>query len=105
MLMSELTGPPGPPPDLPTIWGGFAAHATSTAPDTLALACAHQPAALYGVSTIPFYKPKPPYLRWTFREFHDGVHRLAAAWRARGVGEGSMVVTFALNGAEWMLAA
>lgn len=99
-LMSEIEG--APRVDRPTIWAGFQA-AVASSPTALALACAHQPAALFSLSGGAAQQ-QHPYLRWTFAELHEGVHRVVAAWRALGVREGSMLVTFAQNSAEWTLA-
>lgn len=103
--LSEYTGPPYK--DTSSIWAGFQSHMTSH-PNSFALACVHQPADLFGVSSLPLdddsYRQNP-YLRWTYRDLHEGVHRVITAWRCLGVKDGSMLVTFTQNGVEWVLAA
>lgn len=104
-LLSEHVGPPYKAP--PFMWDSFQSHVDSQ-PNSLALACVHQAADLFGVSSLPLdddsYR-QSPYLRWTYRDVHEGVHRVITAWRALGVAEGSMIVTFAQNSVEWVLAA
>lgn len=91
---------------LPTLWEAFASSVATT-PDALALACVHQAPGLFGFSNITLdddtYRARP-YLRWSFQTLHDGVLRLVAAWRTLGVQEGTTLVMFVHNGAEFLLA-
>lgn len=103
-LSEEYGGPLG---DKPTLWGAFMHHVTQT-PDALALVCTHQPLGLFGVPNLDAdhdtYRQQP-YLRWSYRNVYDAIRRLTAAWHARGIQKGSTLVTFAPNGAEYVLAA
>lgn len=91
----------------PSIWEGFETHVHAT-PDALAVAAVHQPPGLFGAANIELDEEnyrRSPYLRWSFRIFHDGILQLCEALRARGVKEGDTVVTFVHNGAEYSLIA
>ncbi|RAH69518.1 acetyl-CoA synthetase-like protein [Aspergillus aculeatinus CBS 121060] len=77
-------------------------------PDTLALVCPHQPASLYtnhdeASSTTP-QKPSAEGLRWTYAQLDEKIERFAANLRRRGVGRGSLMVLFATNTAEYVVA-
>lgn len=104
-LLSEYTGPPYR--EVPFLWDAFQSTVDNM-PDHLALGCVHQPADLFGVSSLALdddsYRQNP-YLRWTFRDIHTAVHCLITAWRRLGVEEGNLIVTFAQNSVEWVLAA
>lgn len=103
-LLSEESG--GPLDDKPTIWGAFINNVTQT-PDALALVCMHQPSGLFGVPNIDIDNDKyrqQPYLRWSYQSLREATGRLVAAWQARGIHEGSVLVTFIGNGLEYVLA-
>lgn len=104
-FLSEHVGPPYKEP--PFLWEGFQSIVDKY-PQSLAIACVHQPADLFGVSSLALdddnYRQNP-YLRWTYQDVHEAVHRVITAWRGLGVKEGSFLVTFAQNSAEWVLAA
>lgn len=103
--LSEVYG--GDLGEKPTISEAFRNNATKT-PGALALVCTHQPLGLFGIPNIDFddytYRQRP-YLRWSYQDLHHGIARLVAAWQVHGVQEGSVVVTFAGNGAEYVLTA
>lgn len=103
-LSEEFGGPLG---DRPTIWGAFQNNVDQT-PDALALVCTHQSPGLFGVPNIDLDHGKyrqQPYLRWSYRSVHNAIGRLAESWRSHGIQEGSILVTFAPNGVEYVLAA
>lgn len=104
-LLSEEFG--GTLDNRPTIWGAFTNNATLT-PDALALVCTHQPSGLFGVPNVDTnndtYRQRP-YLRWSYSSVRDAITRLVTAWQARGIQEGSVLITFLGNGLEYVLAA
>ncbi|KAI3395324.1 hypothetical protein diail_1436 [Diaporthe ilicicola] len=108
VALSEEYGPPLPhldPP--PCMWRDFQSFVSST-PDALAIACVHQPPDLFGIPNLPLDHDAfhhHPYLRWSFRSLSRGVERLVRAWRPLGVKEGTPLVTFCHNSAEYVLAA
>ncbi|OJJ98286.1 hypothetical protein ASPACDRAFT_31198 [Aspergillus aculeatus ATCC 16872] len=78
-------------------------------PDTLALVGPHQPASLYTVqdeasSTTTPQKPSAEGLRWTYAQLDEKIERFATNLRRRGVGRGSLMVLFATNTAEYVVA-
>lgn len=92
--------------DLPTFWDAFATQ-VATSPEALALACTHQSPGLFGIRNLSLDvddQQIKPYLRWTYKSLHEGILRLIISWRKLGVSEGSTLVMFVQNGAEYVLA-
>lgn len=107
VTLSEEYGPPLPQLEQPPcMWRDFQSFVRST-PDALAIACVHQPPELFGIPNIPLDHDafhERPYLRWSFRNLSRGIDRLVRAWRPLGVKEGTPLVTFCANSAEYVLA-
>ncbi|ROV92074.1 hypothetical protein VPNG_09818 [Cytospora leucostoma] len=105
--LSEEYGPPLPKFDQkPCMWREYQSFVAST-PDALAIASVHQSPGLFGLPNLPLddeaFSAKP-YLRWSYRTLYHGIERLASTWRPLGIKEGTPVVTFVQNGAEFVLA-
>ncbi|RAK76333.1 acetyl-CoA synthetase-like protein [Aspergillus fijiensis CBS 313.89] len=109
--MAQPSSLTGPPPLLanpfPSLDQQFRQNVREH-PDTLALVCPHQPASLYTVqdeasSTTP-QKPTAEGLRWTYAQLDEKIERFATNLRRRGVGRGSLMVLFATNTAEYVVA-
>lgn len=103
--LSELRG--GTWTETPTLWTEFETWVHKT-PDALALVVTHQAPNLFGFPNISLdgdsYREKP-YLRWSYKSVHNAISRLVNAWQKLGVQEGSTVVTFIQNSAEYVIVA
>lgn len=103
--LSKIDG--GPLVDKPTIWQAFMNNVNKS-PEALGLVCTHQPCGLFGYPNMDLdheaYREQP-YLRWSYQSVYDAIVRLATAWHTQGIQEGSILMTFVQNSAEYVLAA
>jgi len=88
------------PFDLPSIIQSLTESARNS-PDSLAVACLHQPSNLYGINDDD---NEAPYLRWTYSSLQVAVNRFASSLVQQGVKRGMSLATFLPNGVEYIIA-
>ncbi|KAH8879155.1 acetyl-CoA synthetase-like protein [Thozetella sp. PMI_491] len=91
---------------LPTCWQRFTST-LSKYPDRPALVCLHHHHDQFSIPSCPLPTPsyqEAPYLRWTYRNLKTAVNYFSMGLRANRVCAGMPVVTFLLNGAEYVVA-
>jgi acyl-CoA synthetase (AMP-forming)/AMP-acid ligase II len=102
--LSEVRGEPLPV-DLPSLWEQYCKNVTLY-PKSIALICTHQAPDLYAFPSIPLNNAQShqnAYLRWTYETLKTAVDRVVVSLRLHGIEEGSPVVTFLQNNAEWLV--